>query len=356
MAFSSQTSQFKRNLSAELTTSKSAGAFNRKRRPPTESHRTIAITGIVLKRRNLRSFDLSFSRFTGCHFENTDFGALEEVEFADCSFKNCSFNSNIKQNDTPALGGVIFYNCDFEGTHFRELNLKNIQFGKCRFETNPQFIGSHLQGLLRIEDSGKWSTYQNLADIDVQLGWDTSFRTDLEITRPLFFSWVTIRSLQQMPFLQVSLFGFVLLTAQVGLVSILFTAVQKPEVLCRSMLQHLGSQDRIDLSDTLSRMCAALDPQSFLHSVNSVVLFSMLLFTALFLGALIHKLRCPTAIAEYSLNDWTIDRKKPILLYEMLSMRNPGSLAITASLYVSALGIFIFGFIAKFIRILAVEF
>jgi uncharacterized protein YjbI with pentapeptide repeats len=345
-----------RDLSRALETQvASSGRFNRLRRGIDEKKREVAhFSGIVLSNRDLGNYDVSDSRFFKCVFDRVEFGRLSNVEFSGCEFRRCRFlgQSNrtaLERQIEMHISNVLFYECEFSNTDFREYRLKDVQFAKSRFVTRPQFQGSRMFGLLRIEKCGHWKSFIYLPDLDMRLGQDESFRTDMVVRSFPLANWETIRALQNLPFIQISLFGLVLLNFQVYILYFLLGIMRYVEVICVD-LQKLENDNPI-LKPLMGvvRACSLAMNDSSYADLSDYTFTSMLVFLFLFLGALIHKTRCPPEISEFTRSNWVIDKMRPSVWYEILARRRKASIAACLLMYGTSLAIFCYSFISKVI-------
>jgi uncharacterized protein YjbI with pentapeptide repeats len=336
---------FKHNLSDELETFGSSTIFNRSRKPIQTDERAVSFLNVSLRDRNLSKHQLSNSRFTNCHFFKVVFGRLEKVEFAGCSFFECRFSETSSQGSgafdaAASLENVLFYACKFEQTNFINCRIQNIQIGRSSFVTPPQFHGARLRGYLQIKDSGNWKAFSHLPDLDTQLSWNNSIKTDLEVVRPFGLSWEKIRAIQEIPFLQVSLVGFILLVVQITILNALLYVIQEPELICRKIMEHTEGVDFDRFKLLLAGFCDRIGGSAVIQSIRVSVGQAVLLFSVLFFAALVHKIKCPSEVREYTSNQWRIDHRKPGIFYEILAMRDFGYLVAAIVLYVVALGLF----------------
>jgi uncharacterized protein YjbI with pentapeptide repeats len=336
---------FKQNLSDELESLGSPTIFNTRRKPRQSDKRAVSFLNVSLRDRDLSKHELSNSRFTNCHFSKIVFGRLEKVEFAGCSFLECQFSETSARGSevfdgAAALENVLFYSCKFEKTNFIEARLRNVRIGKSSFVTPPLFHGARLQGYLQIKDSGNWKIFSSLPDLDTQLSWNNSIKTDLEVVRPLGLSWEKIRAVQEIPFLQVSLVGFILLAVQITILNALLYVIQEPELICRKIMEHTEGVDFNRFKLLLAGFCDRIGGDAVIQSIRVSVGQAVLLFSVLFFAALIHKIKCPSEVREYTSNQWRIDHRKPGIFYEILAMRDFSYLVAAIVLYVVALGLF----------------
>ncbi|UYN96329.1 MAG: pentapeptide repeat-containing protein [Enhydrobacter sp.] len=308
--------------------------------------------------RDLSLHDLSDIHFTDFHFEDAQFGKLRNVEFAGCTFANCEFVGSSVAHPTYRGGGelenVVFYQCELRNTHFERCRLSDVQIAKCRFDAPVRFTESKVQRTLKILESGDANTLQNLPDLEMRAAWNDTLVTDVTV-RPAFgLDWAAIRTLAQLPFLQISLVGLTLLVAQIFVVDLLFSLARWPEQSCREIQTILAQYAPPELHSKLGLVCNRLDRVALLQSVGSSLIEAVALFALLFAAALIHKIASPSEILEYSYNQWRIDNQRLGLSYRMLAQRRRRWLCITLVLYTLATCIFLHLLGSKLVAIIDV--
>jgi hypothetical protein len=345
------------DLSSYLTSTRSARIFNRVRQEHSRTPTTFL--DVNLQSWDLASHNLSHARFSKCYFENVNFGALENVEFADCQFKSCHFDDLVSEQ-SPSLKGVLFYLCTFEKTDFDHCHLQEIRFAKSAFLTTPKFLGSRAKGTIRIDKSGGWKTFKFLPDLDLQTNWETNLRTDLPAPSRWRLSWETVRVLQHIPFLQTSLIGLLLLVTQISIVEFYLYLASEPQAACKNLLQQMVTElaklpelspELVRLESRVSEWCTSLSATKFTTGTLVSIAESTAMFVLLFLAALVHKIRGPSEIYEYSANEWKIEHSRPELYYKIIGRRNPVALFITILLYGICLISFFYLFVFKLIYI-----
>jgi hypothetical protein len=342
------------DLSYHLSNTKSSRIFNRIRQEQSRRGPSTFID-VSLSERDLTSFNLSAARFTKCYFEDVQFGPIENAEFADCRFKSCRFDDT-SSGRRQSLRLVLFYLCVFEETHFENSHLRDIQFAKTGFLTPPKFSGSKARGTIRIDKSGGWATFRYLPDLDLKTSWSTVLRAELPTPSRWRFSWETVRTLQHIPFLQTSLIGLLLLVTQLSFVEFYVHLASEPQSACKALL----SQVKVELSghpglavalgqmeDALNSWCGSLSATRFTRGTLISIGESTVMFVVLFFASLIHKVRGPSEVYEYSTNQWVIEHARPELYYKIIARRNAGSLFLAGILYAISLAMFSHLFVSK---------
>jgi hypothetical protein len=342
------------DYSDQLANNRSPRVFNRIRQAA--DHGPASFLNVFLATRNLSEHELSNSRFTKCSFDKVQFGVLKDVEFAECKFTACQFHEGMNES-APALDNLLFYDCSFAHTGFENCNLVDVQFAKSQFATPPKFEGAKAKGVIRIVGCGDWRAFRSLPDLDLRVGWDTSLSSDLKTTVNWLPTWAHIRALQQIPFLQTSLVGLLLLTTQIVLIELFVRVAQQPEATCKILQQlvvnELGQNAELfSIKQRLDHWCSLLSTNRLTGAAIVAVGESMVMFVVLFFATIIHKIRGPSEIFDYSRNQWQIEQARPSLFYEILARRNPISLTAAIGLYAASLALFCYLFAFKVIFIL----
>jgi uncharacterized protein YjbI with pentapeptide repeats len=331
---------------------KSSRVFNRIREQ--YASEPTSFLNVKLHSEDLSSYNLSHARFTTCEFHGVKFGPIEKSDFADCTFHFCTF-SEAGSEAAPSLKNVTFYVSNFEATNLSNCFLNDVSLAKSRFLSPPKFEGSKAKGVIRIEKCGDGQVFKHLPDLILQEDWQSSLKTDISVDVSWWPSWGHVRALQQIPFLQTSLVGLLLLVTQISFLEFLVAILGGPAGACEALrtrvaseLSKTGSNEVLaTLHLNLANWCSTLSPSKVISVALTSIGQSVIMFVLLFAATLIHKARCPSEIAEYSFNQWTIDRAKPAVYYQLLAWRNPYSLIIAIMFYFLALMIFCYLFLYR---------
>ena len=157
-----------------------------------------------------------------------------------------------------------------------------------------------------------------------------------------YITWASIKPLEKLPFLQISLAGILLYGVELNFVNSLTDLTDSMARGCRGLLD-----DTRNFLHHLrwSANCKKFSDPAWLESLRHSVQMQGISLFLIFLSSLMQKLFCPPVIMQYSLLDWQLTLRRPLEFYYISSILRPHVMGFTVFMYFLGFSVFLMKFL-----------